>query len=668
MKNVFLLSLFISLNIIAQKRDLGKVTIQELEEKICASDTSAVAAILFSIGDVKFEYQDDKGFYYVLKVKSKIKIYKKEGYEKANKTINYYSGAGSKEKVVINEAVTYNLVNGKIEKTKMKSDGEFDVKVNEFWSSKKITLPNVREGSIIEYEYELISDHLGAIKPWYFQSDIPVVFTEFNLNLPEYYVYKPAIRGFLSPNVETNSKRRTIIYSYKENRVPGLNTGPPKTVRTDVEFRETKYTYTLNNLISLKSESYVNNINNYIASIEHELISKQFPNEPFKNYATDWETVVNNIYQNDDFGNELNKTGYFEKDLDAMLSGAKSQEEKLMVIFSFVKSKMNWNESYGYNCRNGVKKAYQDKTGNVAEINLMLTSMLRYAGFEANPILISTRSNGISLFPSRNAFDYIIAGVELSNQVVLLDATNKYSLPNVLPIRDLNWFGRLIRKDGTSLQISLMPKFNSKEIINLMAEINHQGEITGKVRGQFFDYNAYGYRDNYNGITKESMIEKIEKRHKGLEINEFDVQNNTDLSKPIIENYSFTSSNSVEIIGDKMYFSPLLHFTMTENPFKQDTRLYPIDFVYPNQEKYSVSLKIPEGYVVETLPVSKAIGLPDDAGNFKFSISNNGNQIQLMFIFDINTAVVNSDMYEEVKVFFKEMIAKQNEKIVLKKG
>ena len=94
---------------------------------------------------------------------------------------------------------------------------------------------------------------------------------------------------------------------------------------------------------------------------------------------------------------------------------------------------MNWNERNGYSCQLGVKKAYQDKTGNVADVNLMLISMLRYAGLDANPILISTRSNGIALYPSRSAFNYVIAGIEVENQIILLDATNKYSLPGFYP-------------------------------------------------------------------------------------------------------------------------------------------------------------------------------------------------------------------------------------------
>jgi hypothetical protein len=91
-----------------------------------------------------------------------------------------------------------------------------------------------------------------------------------------------------------------------------------------------------------------------------------------------------------------------------------------------------------------LKKAYKDKTGNVAEINLMLTAMLRYAGLNANPVLVSTRSNGIAMFPNRTAFNMCS---RLKTEVNSFEPSDIYSTPNVLPLQTLNWFGRLIRKD-----------------------------------------------------------------------------------------------------------------------------------------------------------------------------------------------------------------------------
>ena len=649
----------------SQNRELGKVTVEELKEKVCPTDTSAVAAILFNIGQVKFDYVESTGFTMNTKVITKIKIYKKEGYDWANKSVSYYIDGNSREKLNFTSAVTYNLVDGKIVKTKLKSDGEFDEKVNKYWGRKKITLPNVKEGSIIEFEYNLSSDNGLGIRDWEFQSSIPVLYSEFKTVIPEYYNYKTLFRGFYIPKVNVEIGVNTISVTNKTRSGGVLVTTGFS--RNQFSCKETKSLYVLTNLPALKDEAFVNNIKNYTSGVEHELTSIKYPDEPFKLLSTSWETVVQRIYENENFGAELNKTGYFEKDIDALLAGTASQDEKIGKIFSFVKSKMNWDDMYGYSCNDGVKKAYQDKKGNVAEINLMLTAMLRYAGFQANPVLVSTRSNGISLSPSRNAFDYVICGLELNKEVVLFDATSKYALPNILPIRDLNWFGRIIRKNGTSAEINLMPNTNSKDVISIMGSISPEGEVTGKIREQYFDYNAFIFRQNNNEIAKDSYIEKLEKRHQGLEIGEYDVQNKNDLSQPIVENYDFKATNSVEIIGDKMYFSPFLFFAAKENPFKQETREYPIDFVYPNQDKYNISIKIPEGYAVETLPQAAAISMPEDMGSLKYIISNNSGQIQVLYTIDINQAIIGSEYYEILKCFYKEIVIKQTEKILNKK-
>ena len=665
MKKLIVLALFFSLNLFSQKYELGKVTVEELNQKAFPSDTSAVAAILFNVGEARIEYSQNNGFEITTTVKTKIKIYKKEGYEWANKAVKYYIGGNVEEKLSFSDAATYNLVDGKVVKTKLKSDGEFTEKANKFWGRKKITLPNVKEGSIIEFEYSLKSESFGSLDIWEFQSSIPVVYSEYKTFIPEYYVFKPLLKGYLSPKVVKEVANKSVVLRSSQR-------GGGRIVQTEyssdqINYSETRTTYTLSNIPALKDESFVNNIRNYIASVEHELTSIQFPGEAYKSYSTDWETVVKTIYDNDNFGPELSKSGYFEKDLDAVLVGTNSLEEKLAAIFVFVKSRMNWNEFYGYSCDAGVKKAYQEKVGNAAEINLMLTAMFRHVGFEANPILISTRGNGVSFSPSRTAFDYVISGVELNGQVVLFDATNKFSLPNILPIRDLNWFGRIIRKNGSSSTVDLMPKSNSKEVVNVMAEIKSDGEVTGKMRDLYFDYNGYIYRDNNNGITKESIVERIEKKHQGLEISDYDVQNNSDLTKPIVESFSFLTTNAVEIIGDKMYFSPLLFLALTENPFKQEIRQYPIDFVFPHQDKYTISIKIPEGYTFETVPQSIALALPENLASFKYNISNTDNQIQLTFVTDINQAIIGSEYYEAVKEFFKEMVNKNTEKVVLKK-
>jgi transglutaminase-like putative cysteine protease len=650
----------------AQKFELGKVSIAELEEKMHPKDSSAVAAILFKKGKVSFEYDQNAGFLMITEVKTRIKIYKKEGYNWANQEVSYYVDSNTNEKVSFSDAVTFNLVNGKIEKTKLKSDGEFVEKINKYWSRKKITMPNVKEGSVLEFQYMVRSPRYGSLSDWSFQTSIPVNYSEYSTYIPEYFTYNSNQKGFFSPKIAVEKRPNSIVLVSKEreqtSRVSHTTFSSDK-----IDFIETHSSYLSENLPAMKEEAYINNIDNYTSSISHELSMTKFPNSLAKYYSTDWESVAKTIYEYEDFGPELNKTGYFEDDINKLIAGLNTPNEKIETIFNFVKTGVKWNENRGYSCDEGVRTAYKIKTGNVAEINLMLTAMLRYAGLTANPVLVSTRSNGIALFPSRNAFNYVIAAVETPEGLILLDATEKYSVPNVLPLRDLNWFGRLIRKDGTSSQVDLMPKIISREAVNINVDLNSDGSADGKLRIQLTNHEALEFRKGNLATDKDNYLEKLETNNNNIEISDYVRENDLDLLKPIVESYSFKDNKSVEIINDKIYISPLLFLMANENPFKQETREYPIDFGYPKQEKFNINIKVPEGFVVETMPKAINITTGENVGAFKYMIANSNNSIQIAITKDINSAIVPADFYEVLKDFYQQMIDKQNEKIVLRK-
>ena len=650
----------------AQKFELGKVSVEELQEKFHSKDTSAVAAILFKKGYVTFEYSQDKGFQILTTVKARIKIYKKEGYEWANQKIGYRIQTNVAEALAFDNAITYNLQDGKIVKTKLKSDGEFTEKINKYWGQKKITMPNVKVGSIVEFEYTVKTPNIVSLNDWEFQSKIPVNYSEYTTNIPEYFLYNPNQKGYIFPKVTVEKSNRSINYNYRPDSEPGGTIINSTSVQT-LEFVETTTNYIGTNLPAIKEEKYVNNIDNYISCVSNELSMIRYPNQPFENFSTNWESVTKKIYENDDFGPELKKTGYFEDDLNLIVKGLTNRDEKIYAIFNFVKSKVKWNDYTGYSCDEGVKNAYKNKTGNVAEINLMLTAMLRYAGIDANPVLISTRSNGIALFPSRTAFNYVIAAVEIENDLILLDATEKYATPNILPLRDLNWFGRLIRKDGTSSEVNLTPKKLSREITNLVYTLNTEGKITGKIRHQISDHLALSFRDKNLNKVKDIYLEELENENHNIEVSEYVRENDLSLSLPIIESFSFNDTNNTEIIGNKMYLTPQLFLRATENPFKQEKREYPVDFGYPFSDKYNIIIEIPEGYAVELMPKPLNLSTGDNIGMFRYNISATENKIQVQITTDINEAIVSSDYYDALKDFYKQMIDKQNEKIVLVK-
>ncbi|MDR6966336.1 hypothetical protein J2X31_000329 [Flavobacterium arsenatis] len=649
----------------AQELELGKVSIKELEEKMHPKDTSAVASVLYSKGHTYFNYTESSGFVVVTEVETRIKIYKKEGYDWANKSIRYYIGATPNERVSFSKAVAYNLVDGKIEKTKLKSDGEFTEQVNKYWGLKKIAMPNVKEGTVIEYRYTIESPYITSFPDWEFQAGIPVNYSEYKTSTPEYFTYSSHFKGFVVPKVTKLKENKSITFTSKE-RSDGL------VVKTSFSSEKVDYAvnvvkYVEENLPAMIDEDYVNNINNYKSIVVHELAMSKMPNGTAKHYSTDWESVVKTIYKNEDFGAELNKTNYFEEDINAVLAGMTNKNDKINAIFNFVKSRMNWNDYYGYSCDQGVKTAYKQKTGNTAEINLMLTAMLRHAGLAARPVLVSTRSNGISYFPNRTAYNYVIAAVEGDNKIILLDATDKFTQPNILPFRALNWMGKLIREDGSSVDIDLMPNMLSKEAITMNYKIEANGEISGKIRKQYTDYNAEVFRQRFVGQKEDAYLENLENKMNKIEISDYKRDNEKEMQLPVVETFSFSGSGLCDVVGDKMYFSPMIFFATDKNPFIQEKREYPVDFGFPFQDKYVISIDLPEGYAIESAP--KPINVQTDTKLFGFSynIVPTGNRIQLIFSMDMNTSIVSSENYEALKDVFQKLVAKQNEKIVLKK-
>ena len=671
MKNKFFVTIVLFFLIVfsskAQDFRLGKVSVEELKEKVHPKDSSAVAAILFEKAQNKFVYTQEKGFEIELVVRTRIKIYKKEGYDWANKEVRYYLESNLKEKVLFSEAVTYNLVDGKIEKTKLKSDGEFDEVINKYWGQKKITMPNVKEGSIIEYEYTLHSPNIGSPKDWYFQSDIPVNHSEYINCVPEYFVFNTNVKGFIRPEIKIEKLNKSIKIDSKERVVNRMGVTNTNYSSEDIAYVETRTTYLAENMPAIKEEEFVNNVRNYTTSLEQELSMTNYPNSMPKTYSTDWAAVVRTIYEYEDFGPELNKTGYFEDDLKAILTGLNTQQQKIDAVLKFVKSAVKWNEYYGYSCNDGVRKAYKDKTGNIAEINLMLTAMLRYAGLNANPVLVSTRSNGISFFPNRTAFNYVIAAVENGDDMILLDGSDIYSEPDVLPFRALNWLGRLIRKDGTSAAVDLMPKKPSLELNSMNYSINDKGEVSGKLRSQKTTHNAMIFRDEMKGFKEDVYLEKLENRNSKIEINEYSLQNEKEINLPVIETYSFVGNNLSESIGGKIYVNPLLFLTRKQNPFKQENREYPVDYGFPFQDKYAVNIQIPDGYQVENLPQPMTLTMNGNVGVFRYLTKLVGNTVQVSVSNQINSSTVLSEDYAALKSYYQKMIEKQNEKIILTK-
>ncbi|MBT2161985.1 DUF3857 domain-containing protein [Zobellia barbeyronii] len=666
---VLLVLLAISFSGNAQEFKFGKVSEEELKETFNPRDSSATATVLYRSKDIRFNYIQGAGFSVVTEVFERIKIYDKAGFDYATVSQSLYRNNNDIETVSGLKAYTHTLKNGKIEKSKMEKSAIFTTELNKYRNEEKFTLPNVKEGCVIEYQYRITSPFYYSIDEIALQYDIPIKQQEISISAPEYFVFKPNMKGYLAVNPKYSTKSDKINFTNKSRTTSGGGWGVTSTEYSgqSIDYKVNITNYNMTNIPALKEEPFVNAMNNYRSSVNYELQYVKFPQQLQENYTTTWEDVIKKIYESDNFGGQLKSTRYFKDELEVLRGETSTETELMGAIFSHVQGRMNWNNIYGYYVDKGVKTAYKEQSGNIADINLMLTAMLQEAGLSASPVLVSTRSHGVPMSPTREGFNYVIASVEIDGNLILLDATNKYTRPNLLPTRALNWFGRKIQKDGSIVLVDLFPKNLSEESVQLSINLKENGSIEGKVRHSNRDYNAYLFRNKYANSVEDDYLEKLENKNNGMEISDYSIKNKGSMGKPVLESYSFSLDNQADVVGDKIYFSPLFHLAMNENPFKLEKREYPIDFSFPWREKYTVNIAIPEGYKITSLPESANMTMVDNIGGFQYQVLDNGTAVQLRVDVKINQAVIAASYYNGLKELFKNIVEKQTEKVVLSK-
>ncbi|WP_289024175.1 transglutaminase domain-containing protein [uncultured Salegentibacter sp.] len=665
---ILIVSLFSVCLLQAQDYKFGKVSKEEVLEKEHPKYKEANAAVLFRKHLVYYDIRKNTGLTLVTVVHERIKIYNKEGFDWANKTITGYQNGSESEEVSAIKGYTYNIVDGKLVEEKLKRNGVFKEETNKYKLKTKFTMPAVSEGSVIEYTYTIRSPFVTSIDDVPLQFEIPVNRLEAEIKIPEFFGFRMHYNPKSPIVFPIDKTKESFTYNYSQKT---RTTG--KTVQTDYKQRSLDYLldfykFQKDDIPPLKKEVYVDYLQNYAAYLRWELQYTKFPNSPIESFASTWEDVAKSIYNDAGLKQEVNRTGFFDEDLDEQLAGSKDNAEKLAKVFMYVKSKIAWNDFVGFQAESGTRTAYKDEKGNTGDINLLLVSMLRYAGFNANPVLVSTKSHGIPIFPTRNGFNYVIAAVENEDNILLLDATDKNAAIGELPARAMNWQGRIIREDGTSGWVSLMPNAKSQNTTMLNMQFDDNMVLKGKSVRDLSGLHAKEFRDRYVGLAEKDYLKILEEDKGNIVVSGLDISKEKAIGENIRQTYNFELRDEMEEINGKIYLKPMVFAGLHENPFKGEDRNYPIFFDFPTSNDKIINILIPDGYKVESLPESAIVNLKEGAGVFKFVATLNGKFLRVESSLDMNDMVYIAQDYKALKNFYAEMVNKHSEAIVLSKS
>ncbi|MBJ6143842.1 DUF3857 and transglutaminase domain-containing protein [Hymenobacter sp. BT559] len=649
----------------------GQPAPQDFDDKNFVRDSAAAAVVLYDNGAARFRL-NGTSFQLETERTTRIKILKKAGYDYATVEVPLYHRDGDEEKITALKGFTYNQVGGKIEKVKLESANMFSEERTKNVRVRKFTLPNVREGAVIEYTYSVTSDFLFNFQPWVFQRDIPTRWSEFRATIPEYFDYQMLMQGYQPLALQTREETGAQYVASARVQKADLGGTHSATETEAIQARATAYHWAMQDVPALRDEPYMTTMRDYVARIDFQLAGERMPGQAYQNVSGNW-TKINSLLRNStEFGGLLDRAGFLDASLKPLVAQYPDPAARAAAVRDLVVKAVKYNGTNNYWATGPLKRSYELHRGTAADVNLLFIAALRQAGLPAEPVLLSTRSHGRvnEQFPMLDQFNYVIGVLPLAdNKELLLDATEPLLPCGILPERCLNQIGRLIpSKEVEGRWVSLAPNQRHSHFQNISLTVDAQGNLSGQVREEHGGYAGAAVREKIQQVGEKKYVTELVGRHANWEVPTYKFNAVELLNQSIALSYELRQPASTPGTAQEIYLTPLATFGETQNPFRHEHRTYPVDFGAMTQDVIVITMVLPAGYTAE-LPKPATIALPDNGGRYLYSATSpTPGTVQLMSRLTFDKPVYGAEEYEGLREFYRRVLAKQAEALVLRKN
>ncbi|NOU58728.1 DUF3857 domain-containing protein [Marinifilum caeruleilacunae] len=626
----FLLSVYI---VNAKGFKYGKFSKEEILLTECAYEPDAEAVILSRTCTVNISYSSITYNYLV-----RIKILKEEGLDRANIEIPYWRKDGL-ENITGVKAHTVNIdaKGGKTDDA-LEKKSVFKVDINENYGAVRFGMPNVKVGSIIEYRYSLISNFYTYLDTWYFQDDIPTLWSSIKVNMPESFRYDLVMFGNRLKSKYPMSKSNEWI---------------------------------LTNLKSIREEPYVNNYMDFVEQMRFQLTgyyksrSDMSGGVEFVTARSTWEKLAEEYLDAFEF---FGRKNFAQKTVAQILDGDENSWEKVEKIYDYVRTNIKWDGKYRIYPENSPPKIIEEKIASNCEINFLLVLLLREAGIKAEPALSRTNNLGLLQkdYPLMSQFNQALAYVEIFNNKLFLNATSPFRPYQILAEKDLNFYAFVLEKNKTRWekvkafnksrsQLILNYDFTNKERPACQFKMNENGYYAAETRELI---NEFGLEEFLKTVVDESEME--------LHKDSLTIENLDNVNKPLLVKANFPMAE-IDLENDIIYFEPF-PAVLDNNPFKKEDRQYRVDFNYNRYQSIVVNIKLPQEYMVEDCPKSRLVKLSNNLGYFRITAQKQTNGVQLRTVFEIKQPSFTIDYYGELRELYSQMLSSIKGQVVIKKN
>ncbi len=643
--------LLLCFNLIFAQKEIpkfGDIDKADLQMKECEFDKDAEAYKLLDYGNVQYLILGDK-FNILTERRTRIKILKEKGLDEANIKIDFYS-SDDYERISEISGVTYNLDNsGNVVKTKLDKSSVFIKKLNNRYSQVSFSMPDVKVGSVIEFKYKDTKKSLADLDNWRFQDDIPTRVSMYKILIPG--IFRFATQLYTYQNVEQNARNVNDVMIYHGGVISD---------------RSEEKTFLLNNVPALRDEPFMGAEKDYLQRIVFQLGRIVYGDGEIEDVMSSWPKITKELLEEEDFGLQLKKNLPHTSSLDDSLKNVEGDYNKMVLIYDYVRQNMNWNGIESIYSDNGIKSAWDKKSGTNSELNFILISLLRDAGIKAFPLLVSTKDNGTvnTIYPFLDQFNNTMTCVLIGDKKYILNAADKYNPAYLIPYDVLDNQGFIVDKEYGGWIMLSNKKDTWKNLVTIFANITPDALMEGKATVY-----SYGYSKNPRvkewEEDKSSFEDYFTKAFTAIKVKNIEVKDEDVDTLPLEQKLDF--SLPLNSSGEYKYFTLNLFQGLEKNPFIADKRQTDIEFDYPRSYTIIGKINIPDGYQFDELPKNIKMIMPDTSIIMQRIIQPEDGAIDFKITLDFKRSYYTAGDYPIFHEFYKQLFNALNEQIVIKK-
>jgi Domain of Unknown Function with PDB structure (DUF3857)/Transglutaminase-like superfamily len=519
--------------------------------------------------------------------------------------------------------------------------------------AKTFTMPDVTVGSIIEYKYHIDWPYILIDNSWTIQHELYTVKESFRMK-----PYSGGLEGFES------GFQVAALYSHMPNNIKPVQKGGG-------------YELEVENMPAFESEGYMPPEEDLKPQMRFFYIGKgsSTPEKFWQDAGRKWNDEVEHFIGN---RKEISQAA-------AQAIGSETDpEQKLRKLYARAQQIRNLTyererteqeqKKENLKANQNVSDVLSRGTGNRDDITRLFVALARAAGFDGSIVRVGDRKSKFfdKGLLSKRQLDSEIAVLSQGGKDIYLDPGTQFC-----PYGYLRWIRtsvmgiKLDKKGGSFVTAPSAPY--DKATIKRTAEmaLDGDGNLKGTVIVKFEGGEALEHRLDEMAKDEAGKKQDLEDEMQGwlpsgavVKLAKVDGWESSD--GPLTASFSVEMPGYASSAGKRLLLPAYMFQAKQMDAFKLSERKFPVYFPYAFTESDRVSIKIPDGYAVETVPQAQSASLGYAA--YQNLIQFDGKQLVTQRDLQVNGIFFKVELYPEVKDFFGKVQAGDEQQAVLSGG